>query len=163
MLLWFLCVFVISKYGSPSVLQVTKPGKNLATCFFPWQPPLFTSHAMTSAEDTWEQNLAQLSVLVSWVVGLATELCCNSENNHIMSVWLKWLSVLSSGSFPRVARSCLSAGTRHVTLVKCLLQHLRAVMCHTDTHFHLNTHSTAAPWRDSVFLIHRYPRRWMPV
>lgn len=121
------------------------------------------THAMTSAEDMWKQNLVQFSVLVSWVVYLAVELCSNRENNHIMSVSLKWLSVLSSGSFPRVARNCLSAGTRHVTLVICLLWYLQAVMCHTDTHFYLNTHSTAAPWCDSVFLIHRYPRRWMPV
>lgn len=163
MLLRFLCVFLNSKYGSPSVLQVTKSGKRLGYLFFFCDhPPAPPSHTMTSAEEMWKQNLVQFSVLVSWVVGLAVELCCNTENNHTMSVSLKWLSVLSSGSFPRVARSCLSAGTRHVTLVKCLLQYLQAVMCHTDTHFYLNTRSTAAPWCDSVFLIHRYPRRWMP-
>lgn len=152
MLLPSLCVFLISKYGSLSVLQVTKSGKTwLPVFFFLWQPPPSASHTMTSAEEMWKQNLVQFSVLVSWVVGLAVEQCCNTENNHIVSVSLKWLSVLSSGSFPRVARSCLSAGTRHVTLVKCLLQYLQAVMCHTDTHFYLNTHSTAAPCCDSVF------------
>lgn len=162
MLLCFLCVFLISKYGSPSVLQVTKSRKTWLPVFFSEHPPPHFC-AVTSAEDMWKENLVQFSVLVSWVVCSAVELCFNTEDNHIMSVSLKWLCVLSSGSFPRVARSCLSAGTRHVTLVKCLLQYLQAAMCHTDTHFYLNTHSTAAPWCDSVFLIHRYPRRWMPV
>ena len=119
-------------------------------------------YAMTLSENMWKQKGVWFSVLVSWVVHLAVELCFNTGHNHVMSVSLKCLSVLSAGWFPRIARSCLSAGTRHVTLLKCLLQYLEAVMCRTDTRVYLNTHSAAALWCDSAFLTRRHPRRWMP-
>lgn len=104
----------------------------------------FPSSGNTSApiqwlESVWKQKGLQFSVLTSGAVHLAVELCFNTGRNHIASDSLERLSVLSTGSLPGAPRSCLSASTRHVTLLKRLLQYLEAAMCHTDARFYLNT------------------------